>query len=683
MFHSSANVFLSDLIKAKPASTLSLLCLSLFSTACNVVGTTLLIPIISILIGHDNQFSFKYWELISRLLDDFTAPQRLGILLITLSLIILLKNIADYGAAVIGFKYLQALVYDLKSKGLEMLCLVDFNYYRQHKTGDILLKLNREIDRTSLAIKSIHKILTISITIAILLVILIIISWQLTLVTLVTLKITSLINSWLGHKTNQMRMNSSAATQGANRQIVEFLSGIRLIKTVSNETQACQEISQAIAAKDRQQLKTQLVFSSIKPVSEMGGMVLVLILTIASYYLYSSPITAITPLFLVYLVVLFRLLPFISQFTNAKQQYIKTRASINTVANFLGRDNKLSSNSGKLDLVKLKTGIEFKAVTFAYPNHGQIVLDKISLRIPQGKAIALVGFPGTGNFTIADLLTRFYEPIGGKILLDSKELSEYNTHSLRQAIAVISHSTFIFNISLADNIAYGIPHATEQDIVAAAQKAKIYQFIVRLPAGLATKVGERGIKLSELQKQKISLARAFLRNPEIVILDEPFSTLEPSGLDFPSFKDGLQNLCRGRTTVIVTRQLELAQIADQVAIFSQGRITEMGTHHQLLQEGKVYPKLYSTKFKLDQQSRQLKLAQRIARKLAQHNSGQLSESVQTNFDSLLNYLEIINQGWFKNDSQEEVILDQSFQSAKNMLQHLREYGQNVLEENED
>lgn len=686
MSNRSVSAFLSNLIKAKPLYPAGLFCLSLISTLGNVMATTLLIPIISLLIGHSNQFAFNYGfgyvELANGLFDNLNLPRRLAALLISLSLIILLINIANYAVAVLGFRYFQHLSQEMKNQGLEMLAAVNLDYYRTNKTGEILLKLNREIDRAALAIQSICRILNISMTIAVLGGILAIISWQLTLVALLSLKMTSLVDSWLRNKTHKIRTLSSAATQKANRHMIEFLAGIRLIKSVGNEIQASSEISDSLTLKNREQLRTQSVFAAIKPVSEMGGVAVVLTLTIASYYLAAQSISAITPLLLIYLAVLSRLLPFISQFSNAKQQYLKTRASIETVASFLEPKNEPVADAGKLELTKLSTGIEFKAVSFAYPDQGQIILDQIDLWLPQGKAIALIGSPGTGNYIIADLLTRFYEPIGGKILVDGKELSEYSIRSLRQAIAVISRHTFIFNTSLADNIAYGLSHASAADIVAAAQKAKIYQFIQHLPAGLATQVGERGLKLSELQKQKISLARAFLRNPKIVILDEPWATGDRSLGDLADLQDVVKNLCDGRTTLIVTRQLKLAKLADQIAIFRQGRICEIGTHYQLLQQGKIYPQLYSMQFKLDRHSRQLKLAQKIARKLAQHNSSNLPTEVQTNFATLLNHLEIINQGWFKNDLQEEVLLDQSFQSAKNILASLKKYG-DTLAENED
>lgn len=248
---------------------------------------------------------------------------------------------------------------------------------------------------------------------------------------------------------------------------------------------------------------------------------------------------------------------------------------------------------------------------------------------------------------------------------------------------MVSHNTFLFNNSLAYNITYGIDDAAEAEIIAAAKKAQIYQFIEQLPAGLATEVGEKGIFLSKLQKLQISLARAFLRNPEIIILDEPLSNLEHNLITVKSIRKIIQLLCHDRTTIIITQKLELAKSADSIVVFRKGKIVETGTHHQLLLQGNIYPRLHSVQFKTNQQSHQLKLAQKIARKLAQRNNSSLSREIRTNLNALLTSLEILNQGWFNNDTQEGIILDESFQSAKKMLASLKKYERRLSQKNDE
>ena len=677
MLNSSSNIVLSSLIKQKPIYTLVILSLNLLSTACNILGTVLLIPIFYVLTDSAKLLStHEHLQLINSLFANLNSEAKPIVMIISLLAIILLKNIASYITIIVGFRYTKEMMYEMKLQGIRLLCEVDFNYYQRNKYKDILVTLNREIEKSAIAIKSAQKLLIVSITIAILTIILITISWQLTLVSLIALGSIISINNWLISQARKVRNASVEANRSSNRRIIEFLAGIRLVKTVANEAAEYQAIAKSMAEKNKSQFQTQLVSATIEPITEVGGTIVILLLIVASYYIYDRAISTTATVLLIYLAVLLRLLPFLSQFDRARLQYINTRSSLEVVANFLDLVNKPISNSGNLNLVGLKTGVEFKAVTFAYPNREQIILDKVDLSIPQGKTIALVGFPSLGNSIISDLLIRFYDPIEGKILLDGKELKEYEPRSLRKAIAVVNRDPFLFNNSLAYNIAYGIDNVTERDIIAAAKKAQIYQFIEQLPAGLATRVGERGMTLSEAQRQKISLARAFLRNPKIVILDEPFDLLDRNFIDFESTQEIIRSLTNQRTALIITKQLDLAKTADRIILFSQGKIIETGTHQQLLQQGNTYQRLYSIQFKTNQQSRQLKLAQKIARKLAQQNRDRLSAEISLNLNTLLNYLESLSQELLP-DEEQDTILNESFQSAKDMLATLKAYERKI------
>ena len=685
MFNSSANNLLFKLIKNQPIYPLISLILSLSSTILNLISTTLLIPILFILLGNVEWVSTSnyllYINYLFDLLNNQPAEYQLSILTFIVCLSILLKNSINYINTISGLLYTKSIVFQMKNQGLSMLCKADLNYYRKNKISSILLKLNRDIEKTALGVKSMQNIVIISITILLLTIILIVISWQLSLIALTLIYLIVYLNNWLLNQLTSQRILASVKTQEYNRQVIEFLSGIRLIKTVANESAAYKAIAQSIRDKDQKQLKTQFISATMKPVVEIGGMIVVLTLGVSSYYLYPLPISEIAPIVLIYLVVLFRLLHFVSQFNSTKLQFINARSSIEIVANFLHESDKAILSSDQIIFTNLQRGIEFQAVTFAYPQHAQIVLDKINLLIPQGQTIALVGFMGAGKSTIADLLMRFYEPIEGKILIDNRDLKEYDSVSLKKAIAVISRNTFLFNNSLAYNIAYGVSNATSDDITFAAKKAQIYQFIIQLPAGFSTVVGERGITLTENQKQKISLARAFLRNSQILIWDEPIDGYDRYSNASESIQELIASLRnQDRTTVIITKHLNLARKADRIIVFNRSRIVETGTHEKLLQQGGIYQRLYSMQFRSSQQSHQLKLAQKIAQKLAQQTNTTLSLEISSSLDTLLNYLEMINEGLFNDEQEQNKILDQSYQSAKNVLLSLKEYEQKILRE---
>jgi len=654
MFNSSTNRLLFDLIIFKPNYLIASLILSLINTFLNILGTTLLIPILYSLLNQQEQIISLKLPLITTILvwvTDYRPEYQLVIMIASIFLIILGKNIFNYISLIINFKHTKDLTFYLKNRGLILLSKVDLNYYQKNKNGDITTKFNRETEKTALTVKSLQKLLIISLIIILLTVILSLLSWQLTLVSLILITTILVLNNWVASQARDSKITTLEKSQQINLQIIEFLTGIHFIKTVANESKASKAIAQSLKEKDRLQLNTQLIIATIPAITEIGGMVVILILIIISYYLSSQTTSEILPTLLLYIAIICRLIPFISQFNSARLQFSNTRSSVATIANFLTETNKPISASGNITFSYLQTGIEFKAVTFAYPQQAQIII-------------------------LADLLTRLYQPIEGQILFDGKELQEYDTYSLRKAIAIISSNTFLFNKSLAENIAYGATNASPLDIINAAKKAEIWQFINQLPAGLETQVG-RGLTLSEYQKQKISIARAWLRDPKILIVDEPITIFSAKNLDPDSIPSALETFCRERTTLILTKQLHLAQQADQIVMFNQGKIIEAGTHQQLLEQGDLYPRLYSKQFKINQQSRQLKLAQKIAQKLYQQSNDSLSLEIRNHLNTLLKHLDVINSDLFNDEQSQNKILDESYQSAQDMLASLKEYERKI------
>lgn len=683
MFNSSANKLLFDLIKSKYSHIFFSLILSLISTFLNILGTVLLIPLLYTLFSQKLQVDFyikpPFLNYFYTLFDQYKLEYQLAIMITIIASIIIAKNLFNYFNAIVNFQHTQYLVGQLKIKGLNLLTRVKLDYYQRNKIEDITSKLNRDIDRVIIAVKSIQKILTLALIILILIIILFYISWELTLVASILITSLILINTKLVSLVKKNRISASVKMQQFQMQILEFLTVIRLIKTVGHESEISNAIADSLAEKDQVQWQNQLIAAAVNPISEIGGMVVILILLLTSYYLSIPSVLENIPLLLIYFIILWRLLPFIRQFNSARLQLINTSSSVEIVANFLTETSKMMAPTGKIAVANIETGIEFKEVTFAYPQQAQIILDKISFKIPQGQTIALVGFLELGQSIIADLIVRLYEPIEGQILLDSKDLQAYNTQSLRQAIAIINSNTFLFNKSLADNIAFGATNVSQADIEHAAKKAKIFQFINQLPSGFATEIG-RGIVLSKEQKLKISIARAFLRDPKILILDEPTASLTINSPAAKSMIQIIESLCCDRTTLIMTKQLNLAKNADQIIVFNQSRVMEMGTHEQLLQRGDIYSRLYGIQFKINQQSRQLNLTQKITRKLAQQKNNYLTLDIHRHLDTLLNNLKSINDGLFDDEQEQNKILDESYQSAKDILDSLREYERKISHE---
>ena len=285
--------------------------------------------------------------------------------------------------------------------------------------------------------------------------------------------------------------------------------------------------------------------------------------------------------FLTFLVVLLRITPIIRQLNSIRAKFSNLQGSFDNIQQLLKTDDKPYLMNGAVKFSQLKHEIKFVNVDFAYdPN--EPVLEKISLTIPRGKTIALVGGSGAGKSTLADLIPRFYDPTHGKITIDGLNLREFEINSLRQRLSVVSQNTFIFNASVRDNIAYAMARVDEAAVREAAKFANALEFIDRMPEGFETQLGDRGVRLSGGQRQRIAIARALLRDPDILILDEATSALD--SVSERLIQESIEKLSIGRTVIAIAHRLSTIAKADKVVVLEKGRIVEQGTYQELLQQ---------------------------------------------------------------------------------------------------
>ena len=245
---------------------------------------------------------------------------------------------------------------------------------------------------------------------------------------------------------------------------------------------------------------------------------------------------------------------------------------------------------GAYSLENVKGGIEFKNVTYSYDD-GKEVLDNISFKIAPGETFALVGPSGGGKTTVCHLIPRFYNINQGEILIDGNNVADVTMESLRDKIGIVQQDIYLFNASVKENILYGRQTATDEEVVNAAKRANIHDYILTLPEGYDTVIGERGVRLSGGQKQRLSIARVFLKDPPILILDEATSALD--NVTETLIQKALDDLSEGRTTIVVAHRLSTIKNADEIAVVSDGKIVEQGTHDELVKKGGEYYKLYA------------------------------------------------------------------------------------------
>lgn len=568
----------------------------------NGVSTMLMIPVVLGLLGQEInlkgappllQQAFASFE---HLVGDARFLTMMACVLVA----ILLKNVTSYASTLTSGHLSRALVSDIRKEGLRLLLDVDLEFYVKTKVGDLINRLGGEVGATATAIRTAVQMLSTVITIFVFLIILLSISWQLTIISTVLLAIASLSNSFFVKRAEKFGQQLSDQSRDYSVAVLEMLSGIRLVKSTASESREYQKLEQLIHAREDADFRSQANASLIPPVNEMIGILVIVAILLLGRLFFRGQIEALSAILLTYLLILFRMLPFVGQLNNARGAFANLAPSVSVVNEFLRRDNKPFMSKGHIPYTAMTEGIRFENLSFTYPGHDRQVLNQVNLWLPKGTTLALVGSSGAGKSTLADLLPRFYDPTAGRILLDDRDLKDFELCTLRQSMGIVSQDTFLFNDSVRNNLAYARRDASDEQIIAAAKRANAYEFIVKLPQGFDTLIGDRGVMLSGGQRQRLAIARALLRDPEILILDEATSALDT--VSERLVQGAIDELRRDRTTLVIAHRLSTIQTADQIAVLDKGYVVEIGTHADLLKQGGLYAQLHSMQFSEESQT---------------------------------------------------------------------------------
>ncbi len=467
----------------------------------------------------------------------------------------------------------------LRKRLFEQFQSLSLSYYSTSRSGELINSFTTEITQLQQAFQAISFLITRSFTLAAYIVSMFWLSWQLSLTaialyTLLSVVLTALIR--------RVRERSFAVPQ-ANGQLasitIQLINGIRTVKGSATENFERQRFYRASADVLKAEDRLAYLSALVQPLAESSASTILIVMVIVAFNLFISKGALETASLLTFMFVLFRMMPLVSQINGGRGNISCFQGSIGNIRELLKRDDKPYLNNGKQQFKGLKQGINFSSVSFGYePQH--LVLQNIDLAIEKGKVTALVGASGAGKSTLADLIPRFYDPTAGSILFDGEDLRNFDITSVRQKMAIVSQDTFIFNASVRENIAYGIEEIYEQDIWQAAQLAHAVEFIEELPDGLDTILGDRGVRLSGGQRQRIAIARALLRNPDILILDEATSALD--SVTEQLIQESLENLAQGRTVIAIAHRLSTISKSDKVVVLEQGRIVEQGSYQELL-----------------------------------------------------------------------------------------------------
>lgn len=624
----------------------------------NGVSTTLIVPILLNFLGQEVELKGAP-PLIQSLMMPFNGiPEdyRLSVMAGAILLTIILKNVASYASSLVSSSLLRTLTSDVREEGLKLLFDVDLDYYAKMKVGDLINRLGGEVARAAGTIGTIIRVATIAITVLVFAGLLLAISWQLTVASTFLLALVALVNQYSIGRSKYFGKLLSDMSKAYSIRVLETLSGIRLVKATANEDREYERLHKLIRDREQADFQSQVNSAVIGPVSEVTGIISLMAIVVLGRLFFSNQIETLSAVLLTYLLVLFRLLPFISQLNGARSQLANTAASVEIVLDFLRRDNKPFMKNGSLPYKSLREGIHFNRLSFGYRGVDNLVLKDIDLYLPRGTTLALVGGSGAGKSTLADLLPRFYDPQSGCITIDGIDLREFDIKTLRRSMGIVSQDTFLFNDTVRNNIAYARQSATDEEVFAAAKRANAYEFIEKLPQGFDTVIGDRGVLLSGGQRQRLAISRALLQDPDILILDEATSALDT--VSERLVQSAIDDLSRDRTTVVIAHRLSTVQNAHQIAVLDRGRVVEIGTHEELLEKGGHYSRLYSMQF-----------AERPENVFSRNEGirNRLSYEVRTRLNTMIGSLRLLADDLVDTPEEQEELLEESYSSAISLL----------------
>ena len=531
----------------------------------------------------------KYWT--NEVILRQTPKETLKVLCLTILTVFIIKNIFLY-IKNIALTYVQFnLITGIRNKLYDHFHNLSISFFDKNRSGELTSIIVNDVSNMRIALgTSFHKVFIEPINILTFVFILFVINIKLATIALFIIPVTSFIILLIGRSIRRKSKRTAEQIAGIMGRITEILNSIRVVKAFANEDYE----------KDRFKKQQDKYYSLItrraklkltaSPITEtIGAIIGVLLLWIGGLDVLVLQ-TMNSEDFIRFILIMFSVLGPIRLLSNVSIQLQMGIASAERVFNILDTKPDIKEKKDCINLGIFQESIELKNVGFFYENN-EPVLENISFDIKKGKMVAIVGPSGAGKSTIADLISRFYDVTTGAILIDGNDLRDLNINSLRNNLGIVTQETILFDETIEFNIAYGKVQYTRSELIEAAKAANAYDFITQQPEGFQTIIGEKGSKLSGGQRQRIAIARAILRNPPILILDEATSSLDTNAER--EVQIAIENLMRERTTIVIAHRLSTIKQADLIIVLENGKIVEHGNHESLLHNGELYSQLYN------------------------------------------------------------------------------------------
>ena len=531
----------------------------------------------------------------SLLLKD-TAISTVSAVCVALIVVFSAKNISLYIKNITLSIVQYRLIRDLRNKLYSHFHYLSLSYFNKNKSGELTAVLVNDIDnmRNSLSIMF-QKLFVEPINIIILMSLLFIVSTKLALIALLIIPVSGIIIFGISHSIRRRSARSQAQLAGMTSMIAETIGSMRIVKAFATKGSEINRFAKETQKYYKLMLRRDRLRFISSPVSETFGA------TIAALLLWvgARDVLVIESIssedFLRFILLLFSLFQPLKNLTNVVNELQNGLASADRVFAIMDVKSDIQDIDNAVEVNDLKNSLSFDNVSFSYGDKKDKVLNNINFQINKGEILALVGPSGAGKSTLVDLIPRFYDTLSGSIKIDGKDIKELKINSLRSLMGIVTQETFLFDDSVKANIAYGVENISDDKIKDAAIAANAHEFIKELPDGYNTIIGERGVSLSGGQKQRIAIARAIVKNPPILILDEATSSLDSESEKH--VQSAIENLMSERTVFVIAHRLSTVHNANKILVLENGQIVQEGKHDELVNIDGLYKQLHKMQFR--------------------------------------------------------------------------------------